>query len=91
MSRRNDILQMQPAELAIRAAVLAVEKLPADTRLTRAVILLGEAQRKVADFIDNCDDDGQHVAYLRSRGSGARRHLQICDSGAEGAFKVYRR
>jgi hypothetical protein len=43
---------MTPAELAIRDAVLEVEKLGADTRLTTAVLLLSDAQEKVADFID---------------------------------------
>jgi hypothetical protein len=41
-----------PAELAIRAAVDAVEALPADVRLTTAVILLGQAREAVADFVD---------------------------------------
>lgn len=50
--RRNDLLEMTPAELAIREAVLLVERLPPDTRLTEAVVLLGQAQSKVADFID---------------------------------------
>lgn len=41
-----------PAELAIRNAVLAVEEMPADVRLTDAVVLLSQAKDKVADFID---------------------------------------
>lgn len=41
-----------PAELAIRAAVDAVEALPADVRLTDAVVLLGQARERVADFVD---------------------------------------
>jgi len=41
-----------PAEIAIRAAVDAVEKAGADVLLTDAVILLGQAREKVADFID---------------------------------------
>lgn len=43
---------MTPAELAIRAAIEAVEALPADVRLTEAVNLLDRAKSKVADFID---------------------------------------
>ena len=43
---------MVPAELAIRAALLAVEDAGCDVLLTEAVILLGEAQDKVADFVD---------------------------------------
>jgi hypothetical protein len=41
-----------PAELAIRAAVDAVEALPADVRLTDAVLLLQQAREKVADYVD---------------------------------------
>lgn len=41
-----------PAELAVRNAVDEVEKLPADTRLTEAVILLDQAREKIADYID---------------------------------------
>jgi hypothetical protein len=50
--RRIRLDQNVPAELAIRAAVDAVEEMPADTRLTRAVILLSEALEFVADFVD---------------------------------------
>lgn len=53
MCRRADIQQMSPAELAILEAMREVEKMPADTRLTNAVIKLSEAQRFVADFIDD--------------------------------------
>jgi hypothetical protein len=49
---RNRLDKMTPAELAIREAVQAVEELPADPRLTKAVTLLGEAQDEVADYID---------------------------------------
>jgi hypothetical protein len=42
-----------PAEQAISAAVTAVEAVGADVRLTNAVIKLGEAQRDVADYIDD--------------------------------------
>ena len=50
--RRIRIDLMVPAELAIREALLAVEKMPADTRLTEAVILLSKAQNRVADYVD---------------------------------------
>ena len=43
---------MSSGELAIRAAIHAVEDMGADVRLTDAVVLLGEAQSKVADFVD---------------------------------------
>lgn len=41
-----------PAETAIRNASLEVEKMPADVRLTNAVILLQQARDLVADFVD---------------------------------------
>lgn len=50
--RRARIDLMTPAELAIREAIIAVESLPADPRLTNAVTLLDKAQRHVADFVD---------------------------------------
>jgi len=53
--RRFYIDKMIPAELAIREAMLKVEELGADIRLTKAVTLLGEAGDKVADFIDGID------------------------------------
>lgn len=40
-------------EKLIFNAMQEVEKMPADTRLTDAVILLSQAQEKVADFIDS--------------------------------------
>ena len=52
MARRNRIDQMSPAELAIMAAIEAVEMAGCDTLLTDAVILLSEAQEKVADYVD---------------------------------------
>lgn len=50
--RRACIDLMVPAQLAIREAMLAVERMPADVRLTRAVVLLGEASTAVSDFVD---------------------------------------
>jgi len=46
-----------PAEKAIAAAVAAVEAMPADTRLTDAVCLLGRARDRVADFVDGVESD----------------------------------
>ena len=51
--RRNRIDLFTPAEKAIYDALLEVEKMPADTRLTESTILLNKAREKVADFIDN--------------------------------------
>jgi hypothetical protein len=43
---------MTPAELAITAAMQAVEEAGASVDLTEAVILLGKARDKVADHVD---------------------------------------
>jgi hypothetical protein len=40
------------AEKAIYDAMQEVEKMPADVRLTKAVILLSDAKDCVADFLD---------------------------------------
>ena len=50
--RRARIDLNTPAELAIREAMLAVEALPPDMRLTAAVVLLEQARSKVADYVD---------------------------------------
>jgi hypothetical protein len=52
ISRRARLDLNEPAELAIGKAIYEVEKLPADERLTNAVILLSQAKGLVADFID---------------------------------------
>ena len=43
---------MTPAELAILNAMIEVEKVGADERLTTAVTLLEKARNSVADFVD---------------------------------------
>lgn len=53
--RRCYLERMTPAERAIWDAKEVIEGLPADTRLTQAVILLAEAQDRVADFVDGKD------------------------------------
>lgn len=50
--RRNDRQRWVHAEKEIANAVETVEGMGADVRLTDAVVLLGEAKNKVADFID---------------------------------------
>lgn len=52
MPRRINLTLLVPAELAIQKAVDEVENMPADEKLTEAVILLGQARDKVADFVD---------------------------------------
>lgn len=50
--RRARVDLYVPAETAIREAMLAVEAMGADVLLTKAVVLLGEAQTAVADYVD---------------------------------------
>lgn len=50
--RRIQIEKMTAAELAIRNAILEVEKVGAHRWLTDAVIALGRAQSLVADYVD---------------------------------------
>lgn len=51
--RRCDILRMTPEELAIRAALGAVEALGGHPLLTDTVVFLSQAQRALADYIDD--------------------------------------
>lgn len=53
--RRIDMTRWSVAEHAIDTAVQVVERMPADERLTRAVILLGQARDAVADYIDGVE------------------------------------
>lgn len=50
--RRCNIDRMTEAELAIRRAIIEVEKVGADPRLTDSVCLLSAAQTRLADYID---------------------------------------
>lgn len=54
--RRAQLELNTPAELAIRSAIQAVEEVGADPLLTDAVILLGQAREKVADYVDGKAD-----------------------------------
>jgi len=51
--RRNRVNEMTAAELAIRSAIQVVECAGCHPFLTDAVILLGQAQEKVADYVDS--------------------------------------
>lgn len=51
--RRRCVDRMTPAELACLRAIDEIEKLTADVRLTRAQVLISEAQALVADFVDS--------------------------------------
>lgn len=65
--RRIDVLRLTPAELAIRAAMLAVEEVGADLRLTDAVCLLQEAKDRVADYIDGIKPEGLYQQRAAER------------------------
>ena len=53
--RRSHMQQWCEAEHKIRDAMLAVENMGADIRLTDAVCLLGAARDRVADFVDGVE------------------------------------
>lgn len=59
--RRSRIDHMVPAELAIRNAVRVVEGVGAHPLLTEAVVLLSEAQEKVADFVELVNEMNAHA------------------------------
>lgn len=50
--RRNRIDLYTPAELAIYNAMAEVEKMPADEKLTEAVMFLQKAKDCVSDYVD---------------------------------------
>ena len=50
--QRNDLTLFTAAERAIWDAMQAVEEMPGHPLLTDAVILLGQAREKVADFVE---------------------------------------
>lgn len=51
-SRRFYIDLNVPAELAVRNAMLEVEKMPADERLTNVLIQLDKAKSLLSDVVD---------------------------------------
>lgn len=53
--RRIDLLRNTPAELAIRHALDQVELMGCHELLTEAVVLLGQAREKVADYVDRLE------------------------------------
>lgn len=58
-ARRSDVNRFVAAETAIREAMLAVEAMPPDERLTDAVSLLSRAKDAVADYVDSVP---RHIA-----------------------------
>ena len=73
--RRAFIDKLTPAELAIVAAVEAVESVGAHILLTEAVILLERARGKVADYVDGvgADPGADGVGGRRARAACAAR------------------
>ena len=71
--RRARIDRWVPAEQAIQDAVEAVEALPADERLTKAVTLLGEARHAVADYVDGVAAYDVYLASTRQERDGGAR------------------
>ena len=53
--RRNQMQQWCEAEHKIQDAVDAIERMGADLRLTDAVVLLGAARDRVADFVESVE------------------------------------
>lgn len=51
--RRRRMDRMTPSELACLDAIGKIESLGCDERLTRAQILISQAQELVADFVDS--------------------------------------
>lgn len=62
--RSHSVPHMTAAELAIRAAVQAVEEVGGDVLLTDAVILLDQAQRKVAEYVDKMNPEKAVIEIL---------------------------
>jgi hypothetical protein len=88
--RRIRIDMSTPTELAIRAAVDAVEALPADVRLTNAVVLLHQARELVADFVDGvprADTEGDRQAPNRTE--VIRQRLLEAADQADGAQRYW--
>lgn len=77
--RRNRLDRMVPAELAIRAAIQAVEDMPADFRLTDAVIRLGRAQERVADFVDGVNTTADIDEPCQVCGKPQANGVWVCD------------
>jgi hypothetical protein len=83
--RRIDVLRYTEAENAIRRAVQIVEGMRCDTRLTDAVVFLGQAKDRVADFVDGVEPQpkvtpGRHVPAPREA------ECQDCLNAAKSAY-----
>jgi hypothetical protein len=78
--RRARMDKWIPAERAIYDAAQAVEKLPANTLLTEAVVLLGQAREKVAAYVDSqLTIDGYPIRCEADRNVMRAADLQVGD------------
>ena len=76
--RRHSLDLNTPAELAIRDAMIEVEKLPADGRLTEAVVLLEKAKTLVSDHVDNTQpESGSEVRIELEINNNRPTHRQL--------------
>src|SRR3990172_9213857 len=75
--RRAQINLYTSVELAIRKVIQKIEEdLPPDERLTKAVVLLGEAKEWVADYVDGVAiKDHFPRPLLPEGGEGERRKI----------------
>ena len=64
--RRNKLWLNTPAELAIRNAIAEIENLPANEKLTDAVVKLDEVRNIVADYVDENFDDLTSSNFIRN-------------------------
>ena len=75
--RRNGLQTMTKAEVNIFEAMEEVENLPADERLTDAVVLLQKARQRVADYVDGIETyvDGIESTMSRTAADVATRRV----------------
>lgn len=83
IARRSRVDLYSDAEHAIREAVQAVERLPADIRLTDAVVLLDGARNKVADYVDE-----HHEFVLATPDDGGTYTLTKEQAGFVRMFRI---
>jgi hypothetical protein len=76
--RRIDTLRWTHAERAIQNAVNIVESMGADVRLTDAVILLGRARGRVADFVDGVPNGEEYPRMSASDEPREGAHCANC-------------
>lgn len=83
--RRARIDKMTFAERAILLAIWAVEEMPADVRLTNAVIQLGQAQGRVADYVDGVashDTDTPDIRVIDGCKHTMTQMMKMANQGA---------